>query len=154
MVKERLRRVEGKPMAGSLAKTQETEGIYITLENPSNEQFDEVLVQAIDEVFTSLGEPVKNAFYQHLEEDFNISKNEIPKKIAEFSDIIHKIFGLGASRLERNFIRELNSKVQSNVEFPEYEGSLSKWIIREVSFEEYIQKARESYETQGSKTLP
>jgi hypothetical protein len=140
-------------MARSIAESQETEGIYINLENPSNDQFDDFLVQAIDEVFTSLGEPVKNAFYQHLEVDFNITKDEIPKKIVEFSDIIHKIFGLGACRLERNFVRELNAKVRSNVELPECEGSLSKWIISDESFLEYVNKARESYETQGLKTL-
>jgi len=164
-------------MAGSLSENQETERIYLNLEDTSSspfnsitgkearkenslklshecqEQFDNVLVQAIDEVLASLGEPVKNAFYQHLEVDFNIPKKDIPKNIAKFCSIIHKIFGLGACRLERKFMQNLNSKVQANVEWPECEWSLSKWIVMETSFEENINKIRKNYEALGPKTL-
>jgi hypothetical protein len=166
-------------MAGSLSENQETERIYLSLENtstvpfnspagkearednnlklnhesPSQEQFDGVLVQAIDEVLTTLGEPVKNAFYQHLEVDFNIPKNEIPKNIAKFCNIIHKIFGLGACRLERKFMQNLNSKVQANVEWPECEWSLSKWIVMDTSFEENIDNIRKNYLASELKTV-
>lgn len=166
-------------MVGSLSENQESERVYFNLENPSSgtfiptegknareenhlklnsenprhEQFDDFLVQAINEVLTSLGEPVKNTLYQHLEVDFNITKNEIPNKIAEFCKIIHKIFGLGASRLERKFMQNLNSKVQANVECPECEWSLSKWIVMETSFEENINNIRKNYEALGPKTL-
>ena len=164
-------------MVGSLSENQESERVYFNLENPSSgpfiptegknsreenhlklnpenprhEQFNDFLVQAIDEVLTSLGEPVKNTFYQHLEVDFNIPKNEIPKNIAEFCNIIHKIFGLGACRLERKFMQNLNSKVQANVEWPECERSLSQWIVMETSFEESVSEIRQNYETLGQK---
>ena len=140
-------------MAGLLTETQGLEVVYSSLENLSmdsessrQEQFDVFLVQAIDEALTSLGEPVKNALYQRLEVDFNIHKNDIPKKIGEFSDIIHKIFGLGACRLERKFMKNLNSKVQASVRLAECEGSLSEWIIMETSFDEYVAKVRKNYE--------
>ncbi len=140
-------------MASSVVESQESERIYIKVEDPNKEQFDDFLIQAIDEALASLGEPVKNTVYQHLEVDFNIPKNEIPEKIGEFSSIMHKIFGLGACRFERKFMKNLNSKVQADIDWPECEGSLSKWIVSEVSFEKYVIKIRKSYETQGLKTL-
>ena len=119
-----------------------------TKENPLHEKFDEFLIEAIDEALSSLGEPVKNTVYDHLENDFSIPKNEIPQKLAEFSHIIHKIFGMGASRLEIKFMKNLNSKVKANVQMPEYEWPLSKWIITEMSFKEYVNNIRKDYETQ------
>lgn len=121
------------------------------IKSPREEQFDEFLVEAIDETLSSLGEAVKSTVYQHLEDDFNIPKNEIPQKIKEFSEIIHKIFRLGASRLEIKFMKSLNSKLKANTELPEYEWPLSKWIVMEVSFTDYIKKMRVDYEKQGNK---
>ena len=121
-------------------------------ETPLHEKFNEFLIEAIDEAFSSLGEPVKNTVYHHLENDFNIPKNEIPQKLDEFSHIIHKIFGMGASRLEIKFMKNLNSKVKGNVQMPEYEWPLSKWIVSEMSFKEYVNNIRKEYETQKPST--
>ena len=137
-------------MAGQLMESQESEivcleTLILDSETEKKERFDEFLIQAIDEALCSLGEPVKNSLYQHLELDFNIQKNEIPEKISAFSDIIHKIFGLGACRLERKFMKNLSSKIQANVDWPELECSLSNWIFMEISFEEFVTKLRESY---------
>jgi hypothetical protein len=139
-------------MAPQLIEKQESEIGYLeTLSTDSEsfkkEQFDNFLFQAIDEGLSSLGEPVKNSLYQHLEVDFNMPKNEIPQNIASFSGIIHKIFGLGACRLERKFMKNLNTKVQASGELPECECSLSNWIVMDVSFEEYIDKMRKNYES-------
>jgi len=115
--------------------------------NLSPERFDEFLVEAIDEVLNSLGLPVKNSLYFHLQNNFKIEKNQIPRQIEEFSRIIHKIFGLGASRLEIKFIEKLNSKIKTNAECPQYEWS--KWIIMEMSFTECISNIRRSLESSG-----
>jgi len=160
-------------MPNSLAENQETERICINLENSSKptdsllpisvemcaeqnvrssreEQFNEFLIQAVDEAITSLGEPVKNTIYQHLKDDFDISKDDIPIKIVEFSEIIHKIFGLGASRLEIKFMKNLCTRIQADTKWPEHE-CLSKWIVMEISFDEYIDKMRKNYVTQTPK---
>ena len=160
-------------MRSSLGENQQAERIYVDLDNSSKpidslnaieietcaernaksfreEQFDEFLVQAIDEAIISLGEPVKNTLYQHLEEDFDMSKNDIPKRIVEFSEIIHKIFGLGASRLEIKFMKNLCTRIQADTKWPEHE-CLSKWIVMEISFDEYIDKMRKNYVTQTPK---
>ena len=72
-------------------------------------------------------------------------KNEIPNQIDKFSDIIHKIFGLGACRLEIKFMKNLYSKIKVNVELSEYEWPLSKWIMDDISFKEYVHRVRKKY---------
>jgi hypothetical protein len=109
------------------------------------QKFDGYLFEAIDEVLTSLGAPVKNTLYFQLENSFNIPKSEIPTQIDEFTDILHKIFGLGASRLEIKFMKNLQSKIEANIKLTEYECTLSKWIVDDVSFTDYVHGMRKNY---------
>jgi hypothetical protein len=113
--------------------------------NDPDEKFDQYLLEAIEETLSSLGEVVKNAVFEHLKNDFQINKANIPQKISDFSEIIQKIFGLGAARLELKIMKNLNSKLQVDVHLTEYEWPLSKWIINEVSFTEYVGNLRSSY---------
>lgn len=113
--------------------------------NLRKEQFNGYLIEAIDETLTSLGEPVKNVLYSNLESNFGISKEDIPEKIIDFSSILHKLFGLGASRLELKFMKNLNDKIQADIKWSEYEWPLSKWAVMDLSFEEYIFKIREDF---------
>jgi len=113
--------------------------------NLRREQFNEHLIEAIDETLTSLGELVKNAVYLNLESNFGISKEDIPWKIGDFSSILHKLFGLGASRLEVKFMKNLNDKIQADIRWPQYQWPLSKWAVMDLSFEEYVFKIREDF---------
>jgi hypothetical protein len=120
--------------------------------NPSNtntsfsdEKFDQYLLEAIEETLSSLGEVVKNAVFEHLQSDFQINRADIPQEICDFSKIIHKFFGLGAGRLELKIMKTLNSKLQVEFQLTEYEWPLSKWIVNEVSFTDYIENLRNSY---------
>jgi hypothetical protein len=129
-----------------------TEKTEMSEEKTIQEKFDQFLIEAIDEALSSLGEPVKNAVYQHLQSDFSIEKDKIPIQIEEFSNIIHKIFGLGASRLEIKFMKNLNSKIEINIKMTEYEWPLSKWIIADLSFTDYVLDARKNYVSEHEKT--
>ena len=111
----------------------------------AQQKFNECLIQAVDEALTSLGEPVKNTVYFQLETSFNIPKNQIPDQIEEFTNIMHKIFGLGASRLEIKFMKNLHSKIKVSVETNGCEWPLSKWIVDDMSFTDYIKRTRENY---------
>jgi hypothetical protein len=113
--------------------------------------FDDLLLEAVDEILCSLGEPVKNSLYSHLEDDFGIKKHEIPKKIEMFSKIMHKIFGLGASRLEIKFMENLNLKMKINFECPDF--NWSKWIENEISFIGNVNKMRDSYMNSGQQVM-
>lgn len=134
-----------------ILELQETEETVIDNRKDSlneisaQKKFDQYLIEAIDEALTSLGAPVKNTVYFQLENNFNIPKTEIPKQIDKFSDILHKIFGFGASRLEIMIIQNLRVKTNVKVELNEYEWPLSKWIVSDISFVEYVYNARKNY---------
>ena len=117
----------------------------LSKDRTDQEKFDHFLGEAIDETLSSLGELVKNTVYQHLQNDCLIEKDEIPNQIEEFSDIIHRIFGLGAIQLEIKFMKNLNSKIKINIQRPEYEWPLSKWIIDDLSFTQFVHNARKNF---------
>ncbi len=102
----------------------------------SKNSFEKLLLEAIDEGLSSLGDSAKHAIYFHLENTFNISRRDIPSKIEEFADALEKIFGLGAKPIEILIIRRLNEKVGGVVEYPQH---------KDLVFTEYIAAARQSF---------
>ena len=117
-----------------------------------SEEFNKLLLEAIDEALSSLGEAVKNSIYSHLQNDFKIKRDEIPDRICEFSDILHKIFGLGAGRLEVRCMKNICEKVKISMSWPEYEWPMSKWIVTDITFQEYVGNAKKSYLTEHQKS--
>jgi hypothetical protein len=92
-------------------------------------KFEEVLMEAIDEGLSLLGESSKQAIYFHLEKTFKMNRVDIPYRIEEFTDAIEKIFGTGAKILEIQIMKCLFKKVgstfkhypkQKNLTFTEY----------------------------------
>lgn len=73
--------------------------------------FDKLLLEAVDEGMSSLGESSRLAIYFHLEKSFDIKKHEIPRKIEAFADAIETIFGKGANFLEILIMRRLYEKI-------------------------------------------
>lgn len=75
--------------------------------NPKTKQFNELLLTAIDNAFTSLGESVKKSIYFHLEERFSLKRTQIPSQLKKFQDAIEQIFGSGARFLEILIMKNL-----------------------------------------------
>ena len=91
--------------------------------------FEELLIEAIDEGLSLLGESSKQVVYFHLEKTFKMNRQDIPYKIEEFIAAIERIFGSGAKILEIKIMKCLFKKVgctlknysgQKNLEFTEY----------------------------------
>jgi hypothetical protein len=94
--------------------------------------FREILLLAVDEGLSSLGESGKQALYCCLENS-GIRKNEIPRKIDEFAAFLEKIFGDSAKLLEIQIMKSLYNKVGDIAEFfPEKE---------DITFTEYVAAA-------------
>jgi hypothetical protein len=108
-------------------------------------KFDEALGEAIDETLTSMGAPIKNMIYFKLENSFNIQKDEIPKRIDEFTIFLNKTFGLGASLFEIRCMQSLNSKIKVNIQVTKDDYSVSEWITKGMTFEKYVCSARNNY---------
>jgi hypothetical protein len=117
------------------------------------QNFDNLLVQAIDESLSSLGEPVKNGIYTKLMQCLDITTDEIPDHIEDFSRVIHKILGLGASRLEILFIKKINQKAGIEIETPQCEWPISKWVNVDMTFVEYVNVIRRQLINENSKDL-
>lgn len=58
-------------------------------------EFDKLLLAAVDEGLSILGESSKKAIYFHLERNFGIKKDEIPSKVEVFSEALEQIFRAG-----------------------------------------------------------
>jgi len=103
---------------------------------PKN-SFERLLLKAIDEGLSSLGDSPKRAVYYYIEKKFDIKKNEIPRRVEEFVDALEKIFGLGAKFLEILIIKRLSEEV----------GQIFEWNEQQTDliFTEYVAAARRSY---------
>lgn len=109
--------------------------------NTNRKKFESILLESIDEAFSTLGENVKKVIYFHLTEKFMITKQEIPSKIDDFSDALEKIFGLGARKLEILIITKLHNKISCD-----YEWKGPNWLVPDLTFSQYVELSRSYYE--------
>ena len=98
--------------------------------------FDEVLLEALDDALTSLGESIKHSIYFHLEKKFKLSKNEIPSRLKDLKEGLEKIFGVGAQFIEILIMKNLYKKIGKPLEWKE--GT-------ELAFLEYVSAARKTF---------
>ena len=92
-----------------------------------------ILLEAVEEGLSSLGDSPKQAIFFHLETSFEISKDNIPTNLTEFSKALEKIFGPGALYLEKLIAKRLYAKL--GLKFEDVEN----W-----NFLEYVNNAKES----------
>jgi hypothetical protein len=100
-------------------------------------QINDILLESIDFVLSSLGEPVKNTVYIQLQAAFKIEKNEIPQNIAEFRDFMHQVLGSGFHRLERKLITIIDEKMMAKLGYCG-ESFLGGQTLGGVSLTEYV----------------
>jgi hypothetical protein len=98
--------------------------------------FNKLLLEAVDDALSSLGESAKLSIYFHLENRFKVAKNEIPYRLQDFADGLEKIFGLGAHFIEILIMKNLFEKVGQPLEWSEN---------KELSFVEYVAAAKQSF---------
>ena len=103
----------------------------------SKSRFDKLLLEAVDEGLSSLGESSKQAIYFHLAKSFNVKRNAIPLEIEEFAEAIERIFGLGANFLEVLIMKRLHEKI----------GVVFDWNeSKKFVFAEYVMAAKRNIE--------
>ena len=100
------------------------------------DQFSKILLDATDEgLLLLLGENSRKAVYYHLEKDYSLEKNDIPKKPESFADGLKKIFGAGSSVIEKFVLVSFYSKL--GLKFEEK---------KRYGFADYIKGAKEKLE--------
>jgi len=103
-------------------------------------EFDSILLEAIDEALSILGEEPKSALYSHLEKLSDLPKSEIPSRIEEFSSAIRNLFGLGSDFLEILIMKSLHSKVAVVWEWEASEARPDFTLVEYCNFvKKYIQ---------------
>jgi len=98
--------------------------------------FEKILLEAVDEGLSTLGESPKQAVYFHLEKSFKIRKREIPYRIDDFAHSLDKIFGQGADFLEILIMKRLHEKIGGVVRWPD---------STEFTFVGYVATAKRSF---------
>jgi hypothetical protein len=96
--------------------------------------FEEQLLKAIDEAFSSIGEGCRQSIYYHLEKKYKLTKQTIPNQIEKFSEAIERIFDLGAKVLEIRIISNLYRKMECSFPYLFNKNSLD--------FVNYVESAR------------
>lgn len=90
----------------------------------SQNDFSKILLAAVEESLSSLGDSPKQAILFHLEASFKIKKEHIPENITEFAKALEKIFGPGALYLEKLIVKRLHEKLGLEYENSETEDFL------------------------------
>jgi len=98
--------------------------------------FEKLLLEAVDNALSSLGDSAKQAIYFHLQHKFNLTKNDIPHHLGDFADGLEKIFGLGARFIEILIMKNLYMKIGQPLEWNEN---------RELVFVEYVATAKQGF---------
>jgi hypothetical protein len=126
---------------------QEERSFIVELTIDDDRPFYDILLEAIDNSFLSLGEPVKTSIYSFLENSMGIRKSEIPFRISDFQNALEKIFGIGTRKLEILFIKNLHQKTKIK-----YRKDLPSWMVPDLTFQEYIRLVRIAYENSTERT--
>jgi hypothetical protein len=109
--------------------------------------FDELLLIAIDEALTSLGESVKQSIYFHIENKFSVARNEIPGDLQGFQGGLEKIFGTGAQFIEILIMKNLHAKIglpfmmkkSGRLEFVEYVNAAKQSFLKKCHEAEAVE---------------
>lgn len=104
--------------------------------------FNDILLRAVDDALSSLGNSAKQSIYFHLENKFGIEKEGIANNIKEFECGLHKIFGVGAKYIEILIMKSLHDRLHRPLEWE---------ADKELVFVDYINAARQSYARAVSK---
>lgn len=76
-----------------------------------HEEFENLILEAVDESLSSLGDSAKQAIYYHLEKSFRLKREDIPHRIDEFATAMERIFGYGGKLLQIQIMKRLHEKV-------------------------------------------
>jgi hypothetical protein len=105
--------------------------------------FGALLLESIDQAFSTLGQTVKLSIYFNLETKFALPKQDIPDRIEDFSSALEKIFGQASVPLEILIMKCLNEKIKGN-----YRWVGPKWLVPDLTLEKYLKIAKLSIENQ------
>lgn len=105
-------------------------------------EFNLVLLEAIDQTLSVLGEETKSWFFKYLEKALNVPRGKIPGKIDEFSKALEDLFGPSSRYLEILVIKNLHSIAGVVWEWK----PTNSWVAPDFTFKEYVSVVKKYFE--------
>ena len=107
-----------------------------------NREFNNILVESIDETITNLLSPqAANAIYSHLEKVHCITKDEIPYRLDTLFSMVENTLGTPSSKtLSKAVAKKLYTKLDLN--FPKHNGP-------SLTLGEYVEEAKVKLRDRG-----
>mgnify|MGYP001443643970 CR=1 FL=1 len=98
-------------------------------EEITEQNFNAIFIDVIEETFSALGENAKSAIYYHLEHKHDLKRHEIPHRLDSFAKALSGIFGSGSKPLEAMLMKKLHEKVNGTCRAAEVEDfTLPKYV--------------------------
>jgi hypothetical protein len=97
--------------------------------------FDQLILQAVDDSLSVMGEEPKRAMYQDLLTIHSLRKEDIPFRISEFVSGLKKALGTASKVVEKLILKKLYERIGTT--FQESQG---------LEFRDYIDDARSRFE--------
>ena len=95
---------------------------------------DEIILQAIDQGLSALGEDPRQALWFFIEKDSHISRQKVPENVEEFEQILNKVFGLGYKFLDSLFRNYLSAATGENLSgYPSFAA-----CVRSLRSQDYL----------------
>ena len=107
-----------------------------------SKDFDKLLVDSIDDALLSLGESSRHSIYFHIEQNFNLKRNEIPQNLVQFQLALERIFGVGSRFIEILIMKNLHRKICQTLKIEE---------IQQLEFVKYVKAVRNNFVKTGEK---
>jgi hypothetical protein len=105
------------------------------------DMFNQLLLEAVDEGLSCLGEFPKLSIYFHLEKKFGLRKAEIPSRIEDCDRALDDLFGNAASMLKVHIMKQLHIKIGTLIEWPDAER---------FGFTKYVSLVKLKYTSNGN----
>lgn len=110
--------------------------------------FEKLFIEAVDEGLNVLGESGRQMIFFHLEKSYSIKRHEIPKKPEAFAAGLEKIFGAGASVLEKLIVKSLYSKL--GLKYEDKESRSFADYMNDVKEADDVKEARQDNRRRSS----
>ena len=92
--------------------------------------FNQLLLQAIDDVLTSMGSSTKNTIYLCLSNSKGISREQIPQRINDFHQTLESVLGeKGVMLIEGPILELLEAKMRVNCAVKLGEASVGECVV-------------------------
>jgi hypothetical protein len=105
----------------------------------TDKAFQRLLLKAVDSALSSLGDSARQSVYFHLEEKFDITRDEIPGRVEDFDRGLERIFGAGTRFLEVLIMKKLFEEMGSKGRILKLDQG------NEFSFVDYVRAAQQTY---------